>query len=404
MRPQPWNALVLVSALLGLLFAAFSTRDFVAHLDRQVHSIQCSFVPGLAKPDASGTSGCHVTLLSPYSSVLRQTLWGGVPIALPAMAVFSLLLWTALSLVLRRKQYDPWATGVLFAYSFLPLIATWVYGYLSLVKLDALCKLCVGIYVASLGAFVGAWWQWRQAKKEAPLSNNESGGAKREAGLGLPLLTLVAFVLVPVVVYAAAVPDFSKYIGACGTLQRPADPFNVLVPVGMQTGSHEGVEVLDPLCPACKGFEERLKAADLDERVRRRALLFPMDKECNWMVDTTIHPGACAVSEAVLCSGSRADEVLAWAFENQQQIMQASRLQPQAAADMAKQRFPELSSCIGSPTVRARLNRGLRWGIANQLPVVTPQLYVDNTKLCDEDTDLGLDYALSRLLDRQEKH
>jgi hypothetical protein len=31
--------------------------------------------------------------------------------------------------------------------------------------------------------------------------------------------------------------------------------------------------------------------------------LFPLDKECNWMVSESLHPGSCAVSEAVLCAG-----------------------------------------------------------------------------------------------------
>ena len=66
---------------------------------------------------------------------------------------------------------------------------------------------------------------------------------------------------------------------------------------------------------------------------------------------------------------------------------------------MVKKQFPSLASCVGKPAVRTRLNRALRWAVANQLPVATPQLYVNNTKLCNEDTDLGMDYMLTRLLD-----
>jgi hypothetical protein len=40
----------------------------------------------------------------------------------------------------------------------------------------------------------------------------------------------------------------------------------------------------------------------------------------------------------------------------------------------------------------------LRWAVANSLPVVTPQLFVRGQKICDEDTDLGLEYVLSRTL------
>jgi hypothetical protein len=48
--------------------------------------------------------------------------------------------------------------------------------------------------------------------------------------------------------------------------------------------------------------------------------------------------------------------------------------------------------------VRARINKGLRWIVANSLPVLTPQLFVASQKIPDEDTDLGLDYVLSRVL------
>jgi hypothetical protein len=67
---------------------------------------------------------------------------------------------------------------------------------------------------------------------------------------------------------------------------------------------------------------------------------------------------------------------------------------------MVNERFPNLHSCIGSARVQAQLNRSLRWAVANQLPVLTPQVYVNNTRICDEDTDLGVDYVLTRLLDR----
>jgi hypothetical protein len=35
--------------------------------------------------------------------------------------------------------------------------------------------------------------------------------------------------------------------------------------------------------------------------------------------------------------------------------------------------------------------------------VLTPQLFVDNVKLCDEDVDLGLEFALSTMLDRHDR-
>jgi hypothetical protein len=43
----------------------------------------------------------------------------------------------------------------------------------------------------------------------------------------------------------------------------------------------------------------------------------------------------------------------------------------------------------------------MRWIVANNLRVLTPQVFVGNVKLCDEDVDLGLDYTLSHMLERQ---
>jgi hypothetical protein len=121
------------------------------------------------------------------------------------------------------------------------------------------------------------------------------------------------------------------------------------------------------------------------------------------MITETTHPGACTVSEAVLCAGDRAPLVIAWAFEVQDEIRAAAKTDPAAAARYVKQKFPDLAACVGSPDARSRLNKSLRWSVANNIHVLTPQLFVNNVKLCDEDVDLGLEYALSIMLDRYGK-
>jgi hypothetical protein len=160
------------------------------------------------------------------------------------------------------------------------------------------------------------------------------------------------------------------------------------------------LEVLDPLCPACRAFERRFSGLELSAETSRQALLFPLDNQCNWMVESAVHPGACAISEAMLCANEQASEVLEWAFTEQENIMAAERAQAGSAAKLATARFPGLAGCIGSSKVKARLNRALRWAVENQIPVLTPQLYVGGVRLCDADTDLGLDYMLSRLVEK----
>jgi hypothetical protein len=178
---------------------------------------------------------------------------------------------------------------------------------------------------------------------------------------------------------------------------HPEDRYGVRVKLTSPPGGAAAIEVLDPLCPACKGFSQRLAASGLAGSLSRELVLFPLDKECNWMVSESVHPGACAVSEAVLCGGAQADSVLEWAFDHQTELRELGKDPDRVYARIAQQ-FPQLAGCLGKPAVRSRLNRSLRWAVANSLPVVTPQLFVRGQKICDEDTDLGLEYVLSRRL------
>lgn len=402
--PPMFLALALVGSLFGFVFAAVSTYDFVAHLDRQVHGLHCSLLPGLGTPDATGASGCHLTLMSPYSSVLRDTLWGGIPISLPAMAVFAFLGFWGGYLWLTQRTRDPQATAFYAIAAGLPAFMSLVMGIISLSALSALCKLCLGIYLSSALLLTGAIGLWRQsvpARTPGGLSAALEHEPLSLGALGIAFAVGVLFVATSVIAYAASTPSFDKYVGSCGTLAKPADPHKVLLPLGNQTGSVEVLEVLDPLCPACRAFERRFEKLPSASTTRRRALLFPLDSSCNWMVQAAVHPGACAISEAMLCAGEAgAEEVLTWAFDEQEEIVAAERAAAGSAAKMAVARFPQTAGCVGSSKAKARLNRALRWAVDNQMPVLTPQLYVNNTRLCDADTDLGLDYMLSRLIDR----
>lgn len=397
--PPVFLLIALAGSLLGFVFAAVSTYDFVAHLDRQVHGLHCSLLPGIGTPDATGASGCHLTLMSPYSSVLRTSVWGGVPISLPAMAVFAFLgFWGGLLWITKRTR-DPAATGFYALASGLPAFMSVVMAIISLSALSALCKVCLGIYISSLLCVVGAVGLWRSnagTRRETMLEREPlSLGA-----LGVTFGVGVAFVLSSVVAYAASTPNFDKYVGTCGTLAKPGDSHKVLLPIGAQGGSVDVLEVLDPLCPACRAFERRFEKLSQASLTRRRALLFPLDSSCNWMVESAVHPGACAISEAMLCADDAAEQVLLWAFDEQEEIVAAERATPGSAARLAIARFPQVAGCVGSSKAKARLNRALRWAVDNQMPVLTPQLYVNGTRLCDADTDLGLDYMLSRLIEQ----
>jgi len=397
-RPTAGALVLSLGAGAGLWFSAISTRDFAAHLDRQIHGIACSFAPGLVgSPDATGTSGCHATLMSPWSSFLRERVWGGVPISSVAMGTFAFLLAAIALVTLTGRQSDRRAALGLGAASLVPVGASLVWGSIAALELGAACKVCIGIYVSSAVVFLGAFALLRHAFR-----TSHPGPPTGWAALAGGAVALGLFVLAPAVTYVAAAPSHAKLVGACGTLDDPMPPPEVTVPLSLGSGP-QALEVLDPLCPACRAFEGRLEASDAGGTLPRAGLLFPLDSACNWMVSESIHPGACLVSEAVLCAEAEADTVLGWAFANQAALLAIAQNDPAAVKKEILAAFPKLRGCVGSPAVRAKLNRGLRWAVDDELPVLTPQLYVDGRRLCDEDTDLGLDYALPRLVEAARK-
>lgn len=399
MQPSPRSPYVvlLVFSLAGVIFAGISTADFVAHLDRQVHAITCSYVPGLDRPDITGSSGCYAVLMSPYSSVLRTWTWGGIPISLPAMAVFAYLLFRALDLLLRRgNERDRNETRFLLTATLLPLVTSGIYYWISKSLVGDVCKQCVGVYFSSIGVFAAALWAHFAASPAEP--EDKPAGSPWGRYL-LYFAEGVVFVVLPLLLYLALKPGYSVALGECGELRNPEDKYGVRIKLNRNSRGIPALEVIDPLCGACVHFADRLEASGLMDRLALEGVVFPLDKECNWMLGESLYPGSCGVSEALLCAGDRAPQVLAWVYAHHDELMELSASEPERIVDVLRRQFPFVADCIGKPGVKARLNRSLRWAVSNSLPVLAPQLYVRNQKVCDEDTDLGLEYVLTRILE-----
>ncbi len=388
-----------IGALLGCVFAAVSTSDFVQHLDRQVHSIHCSFIPGAGKE--LGETGCKTVMMSPYSSFFRESLWGGMPVSLWALATYAFLAYRALALAWRTTPPTKHETKFLLVATVLPLLMTVIYGYLSMVKVGATCKVCVGLYVSSVVVFVGAALAHRK--------NDATHGFVPATGtFARGLAEGVGFVVALSLTYLAFSPaaDQKKALAGCDSLVNADDTAGVMLSLAPSSGE-PAIEVLDPLCPACKAFDTRLAASGLRERLDLKAVLFPLDPTCNWMVTEALHPGACAVSEAMLCAagvagGPRDDaaarEVLQWAFKQQDALRELAAKDDAALRSKIETAFPKVKGCLGGPQVKSKLTKSLRWAVVNAIPVLTPQLFVGNARMCDEDTDLGLEFSLSKML------
>src|SRR3954469_10275198 len=146
---QRWPApLALLGALLGLTFGALSSLDYIQHLDRQVHDVHCSFVPGLGA-EQSPDNACRVAMYSPYAALFRDRFWGGVPISLFAVGAFGFFAAFAFYLLLGGRAAPRRALLFLAVFGATPLLVSILMGTLSALKLGHFCKTCVGIYASS---------------------------------------------------------------------------------------------------------------------------------------------------------------------------------------------------------------------------------------------------------------
>ena len=417
---QRWPAaLALVAALLGLTFGSLSSLDYIQHLDRQVHDVHCSYVPGLGA-EASPDNACRVAMYSPYAALFRDKFWGGVPISLFAVGAFGFFTAFALYVLLAGSAAPRRALGFLAAFSVTPVLVSILMGTIAALKLGHFCKTCVGIYVSSILLAVGGITAWAQARREPPWGDPSRrvaptliGDAERtfvdaeppvrpDGPLWLVLvwaLGLAAFSAVPALLYTSALPGYGAYISSCGKLEKPAETTGALIHVSFPAATQPATLFVDPLCPTCKAFHQRLNTEGVFDKLDLQLVLFPLDSECNWMLDRPVHPGACMVSKAILCSDHRAMRVLEWAYEHQEEILAAAKAGAGSANvhAMIRQRWPGLETCMESKETKLRLDHMLRYIVNNHLPVSTPQMFLGETRLCDEDTDMGLSYTLRRL-------
>lgn len=405
-RVATWPIVVaLLGALLGLVFAGYSTLDYVTHLDRQVHDLHCSIIPGAAA-EQSLESGCRTALYSPYSALLKNRVWGGVPISIFAVGAFAFFVSFCLYMLVGGSRAPRRAPRFLALGGITPLIASIAMGVISAVKLGTFCQTCIGIYIASTVLAIGSlasWWLDRTDKSASLSVPGDGVVPSRPLGAAwLPTFWLVGlgvFAMAPAVLYLESVPSYRDYVSECGELASSEDPKEALLHITPSGATQPATLVVDPLCPTCKAFHERLVSEGVFAKLDTTLVLFPLDSACNWNLNTPLHPGACVVSRAVICGDERALDVLEWSYENQERLLAAAKSKDgeERVKKIITSRYKKLDKCLDDKATQLRLDEHLRYAVDNKLPLSTPQLFLDDRRLCDEDLDIGLPYALGQL-------
>jgi hypothetical protein len=272
-----------------------------------------------------------------------------------------------------------------------PLLASAIMFYISATELHAFCKICVGIYTCSVALAVCSVLailalRKTKASKESPL---------RGLLIGIAVLGVVS--LAPALVYAATMPNMSAYISACGKITVKDEAHGALLKLPTTHAKRAVLLFEDPLCPSCKGFHERLVSEGILENLDITLAMFPLDNDCNWMLDRPIHPGACMLSRAVICSKDKARAVLEWSFAEQDELREMGKKDVKALQARVVAKFPEVAGCIDDKATTVKLNQHLHFASDNRIPISTPQMFLGDMRICEEDTDLGLAWTLGQL-------
>src|SRR5690349_25122316 len=138
------SMLALLASILGFSFALSSTLDYTRHLDRQVHDLHCSFIPGLGA-EAGQETACRAAMYSPYSALFKDKYWGGVPISLFALGAFGFFAAFALYLLLAGERASRRTLGFFALVGLTPLCVSLLMLTISLTQLGQVCKTCAGI-------------------------------------------------------------------------------------------------------------------------------------------------------------------------------------------------------------------------------------------------------------------
>ncbi len=389
-------ALALLAALLGLTFASYSTLDYAEHLDRGLHDIHCSVIPGM--PATAQAEACRAAMYSPYSAIMKTSMWGGIPISLFAQGSFVFFAGFALYLLVAGPRASRAAAVFFAAVGVTPLLVSLVMFVISITKLGDVCRVCLGIYLSSTLLAVSALLGLRRGAAGPPGGSAPGRQPPGWVWAVVWLAALGATTLVPSLVYASAAPDERPYLTKCGEIKQPKEQHDALVHLATPKSVQAATLFEDPLCPTCKAFHERLVTEGVMDKLDVQLALFPLDSDCNWMLEEPLHPGACVVARAVLCGGAQTRQVLDWAYDQQEYLSRAGKAGKDTLRAAIKQRWgDQMLKCVDARSTQVRLNNNLHFAADNNIPVSTPQMYLGTRRVCDEDTDLGLMFTLNQL-------
>ncbi len=306
----------------------------------------------------SAKVSCDAVALSDYGTLL------GLPVALWGLW-FYLVVGTIAALGLQGSGRFPRSTSVWLSLAgiFAAGLSV-VLGAISAFAIGAVCPVCLGLYAVNfllLGA--GLWAQKASGEGLGTALSHELAAMKRVPGLA------VVFAGLPLLILAGVAYAYPK-----GFTPVKGD----LCAIAQSTGGKVTLEVYsDFQCPHCKMADKVFRSLRSSKSLTIVHHQYPLDQECNPLIDRPFHLGACLQALSAVCAGKqgRYDQMSDAIFDGDLRGLPALR----EAAQQSGLDLNAFDECLRSPSVREGMLAEIKKGVERQI-TGTPTAYIGDRR------------------------
>lgn len=395
-----WVILILVAAAAGALLSLYTAYDYYHLINNAKDAPSYCNINELIN--------CDAVTLSPSSRFLGQ------PNGFYGVIYFTLLFLLALTLLTAGDEYREEARELLFGATLIGALASLFFFGLSLLVIHALCLNCIGIYLLT-GLCLWGGRKISQTSWLMALPQMAFSALRLLSAPGRSIANRVYTFLGLALLFSASL-NYWLLIQRWSSVGRPVDKAKTeqLMQLARQEiaagesptwGAAQPqltiVEFSDFRCPYCQKGAQTAKGVLYSYRDRVRLVFkhFPLDMECNPLLNYRLHDGACQAAYASLCADEQGQF---WPYHDRlfrdNKVLNREMLRMQAKAlglDIKK-----FNDCLDSPRPPKRVAEDIQQAVALGLNS-TPVFFFDGRRYQGALSGGEMQSIISRFLEQK---
>ena len=277
---QRYGRVLFALAAVGFALSAYLSYIHFRHRLEPDYASACAVTPSI---------NCDTVLLSPYGSL------AGVPLAVFGMWFYGLSALVAASVFRnRRARFPRSAPTVLLVMSALASVLSVALAVVSVAALRALCIVCGALYGVNIAMLAVSFAAVHASGiGVSPSISAEWNFWKTQSGAAAAWWAKAFAALAVLAVAPRAM------------LAKPELCNAILAAKDGRSGPVALIVYSDFQCPRCKTLHSELRSLRLSPTVSIVARHYPLDRECNQDISTTMHVGSCLQARAAICAGEQ---------------------------------------------------------------------------------------------------